>query len=51
MNGSPWNVLHVISNHERRVAQHLVVRSIEHYRIRLSNALYSVAAFSGALGL
>ena len=26
MNGSPWNVQHVISNHERRVAQHLVVR-------------------------
>ena len=28
---SPWHVLHVISNHEKRVAQHLVVRSVEHY--------------------
>jgi transcription antitermination factor NusG len=27
----PWHVLHVISNHEKRVAQHLVVRSVEHY--------------------
>jgi transcription antitermination factor NusG len=31
MHPSPWHVLHVISNHEKRVAQHLVVRSIEHY--------------------
>lgn len=31
MNDSPWNVLHVISNHEKRVAQHFVVRSVEHY--------------------
>ena len=31
MNTSPWQVLHVLSNHERRVAQHLVVRSVEHY--------------------
>jgi len=31
MQSSPWHVLHVVSNHERRVAQHLVVRSIEHY--------------------
>jgi transcription antitermination factor NusG len=31
MYGSPWHVLHVISNHEKRVAQHLVVRSVEHY--------------------
>ena len=31
MNDSPWNVLHVNSNHEKRVAQHLVVRSVEHY--------------------
>lgn len=31
MHCNPWNVLHVISNHEKRVAQHLVVRSIEHY--------------------
>jgi transcription antitermination factor NusG len=28
---SSWHVLHVLSNHEKRVAQHLVVRSIEHY--------------------
>lgn len=28
---SPWQVLHVIANHEKRVAQHLVVRSLEHY--------------------
>jgi transcription antitermination factor NusG len=25
------HVLHVISNHERRVAHHLVVRELEHY--------------------
>lgn len=31
MDSSPWHVLHVLSNHERRVAQHLVVRSVEHY--------------------
>lgn len=31
MQSSPWNVLHVITNHERRVAQHLEVRSVEHY--------------------
>jgi transcription antitermination factor NusG len=31
MQSSPWNVLHVIANHERRVAQHLEVRSVEHY--------------------
>ena len=31
MQASPWSVLHVITNHERRVAQHLVVRSLEHY--------------------
>jgi transcription antitermination factor NusG len=31
MHSSPWHVLHVISNHEKRVAQHLVVRSVEHY--------------------
>jgi transcriptional antiterminator NusG len=31
MNRSPWQVLHVISNHEKRVVQHLVVRSVEHY--------------------
>lgn len=27
----PWRVLHVIANHEKRVAQHLSVRSFEHY--------------------
>jgi transcription antitermination factor NusG len=26
-----WHVLHVMANHERRVAQHLSVRSIEHF--------------------
>ena len=31
MYSSPWHVLHVISNHEKRVAQHLVVRSVEHF--------------------
>jgi len=31
MNNTLWNVLHVISNHEKRIAQHLVVRSVEHY--------------------
>jgi transcription antitermination factor NusG len=31
MHSSPWHVLHVLSNHEKRVAQHLVVRSVEHY--------------------
>jgi transcription antitermination factor NusG len=31
MSRSPWQVLHVISNHEKRVVQHLVVRSVEHY--------------------
>jgi transcription antitermination factor NusG len=31
MYDSPWHVLHVISNHEKRVAQHLVVRSVEHF--------------------
>ena len=31
MHGSPWYVLHVLSNHEKKVAQHLQVRSIEHY--------------------
>jgi transcription antitermination factor NusG len=31
MDTSPWHVLHVLSNHEKRVAQHLVVRSVEHY--------------------
>ena len=31
MESCPWHVLHVITNHERRVAQHLVVRDVEHY--------------------
>jgi transcription antitermination factor NusG len=31
MHSGPWHVLHVISNHEMRVVQHLVVRSVEHY--------------------
>jgi len=31
MHSSPWHVLHVVSNHEKRVAQHLSVRSVEHY--------------------
>ena len=31
MDPIPWHVLQVISNHERRVAQHLTVRSLEHY--------------------
>ena len=31
MHESPWQVLHVITNHEKRVAQHLYVRSVEHY--------------------
>jgi transcription antitermination factor NusG len=28
---APWQVLHVRSNYEKRVAQHLKVRSVEHY--------------------
>src|SRR5271157_139138 len=31
MPSNPWHVLHVISNHEKKVAQHLDVRSVEHY--------------------
>jgi transcription antitermination factor NusG len=31
MDQSAWNVLHVVSNHEKRVAQHLAVRSVEYY--------------------
>ena len=27
----PWHVLHVRSNHEKLVAQHLTVRAVEHY--------------------
>jgi transcription antitermination factor NusG len=28
---APWQVLHVRSSYEKRVAQHLTVRSVEHY--------------------
>lgn len=28
---SPWHVLHVVANHEKKVAQHLSVRSLENY--------------------
>lgn len=31
MHEDPWHVLHVIANHEKKVAQHLAVRSVEHY--------------------
>ncbi len=31
MHESPWQVLHVIANHEKSVAQHLSARSLEHY--------------------
>jgi transcription antitermination factor NusG len=31
MPASPWHVLHVLSNHEKKVAQHLQVRTIEYY--------------------
>ena len=31
MQGNPWHVLHVLSNHEKKVAQHLGARSVEHY--------------------
>jgi transcription antitermination factor NusG len=31
MDRSPWHVLHVLSNHERRVVQHLVSRNVDHY--------------------
>jgi transcription antitermination factor NusG len=31
MDTTPWHVLHVLSNHEKRVAQHLAVRAVEHY--------------------
>ncbi len=31
MHERPWHVLHVMANHEKRVAQHLFVRSLEHY--------------------
>jgi transcription antitermination factor NusG len=28
---SPWRVLHVVANHEKRVVRHLTARSLEHY--------------------
>lgn len=31
MQENPWHVLHVIANHEKKVAQHLTIRSVEHY--------------------
>ena len=31
MHGDLWHVLHVLSNHEKKVAQHLQVRTIEYY--------------------
>lgn len=31
MHSDSWHVLHVNSNHEMRVVQHLAVRSVEHY--------------------
>jgi transcription antitermination factor NusG len=31
MDNIPWHVLHVLSNHENRVAQHLAIRSVEYY--------------------
>ena len=31
MHGSPWSDLHVLSNHEKKVIQHLHVRSVEYY--------------------
>jgi transcription antitermination factor NusG len=31
MSQSPWHVLFVIANHEKKIAQHLSVRSVEHY--------------------
>jgi transcription antitermination factor NusG len=31
MHQGPWQVLHVVANHEKKVAQHLSVRSCEHF--------------------
>lgn len=31
MSQSPWHVLFVIANHEKKVSEHLSVRSVEHY--------------------
>ncbi|HEX8712527.1 MAG TPA: transcription termination/antitermination NusG family protein [Terracidiphilus sp.] len=27
----PWQVLHVTANHEKKIAQHLAIRSLDHY--------------------
>ena len=31
MHQGPWHVLHVAANHEKQVARHLSIRSVEHY--------------------
>ena len=31
MQESPWHVLHVAANHEKRIVQHLNIRAVEHY--------------------
>lgn len=31
MSQSPWHVLFVVANHEKKIAKHLTVRSVEHY--------------------
>jgi len=31
MSQEPWHVLHVVANHEKKIAQHLSARSLEHY--------------------
>lgn len=31
MSQPPWHVLFVVANHEKKIAQHLSVRSLEHY--------------------
>jgi len=31
MQQGPWHVLHVVANHEKQVARHLSIRSVEHY--------------------
>jgi transcription antitermination factor NusG len=31
MHQGPWHVLHVVANHEKHVARHLSIRSVEHY--------------------
>jgi len=55
MDENRWRILHVISNHEKRVAQHLTARSFEHYlplyneRSRWTDRVVSLARplFSG----